>query len=377
MSNATVSATTPQDGQTRVASWVALGSLLVVLLWSYWNSLTETAVYWEGPQYSHGFLVPVFTVLLLWLRRKGKADAPLVENVREKRILVVAAVLLGLAATISWFLPSGLSPGVALVLKQIIAPLFFAAGILVVGMAAVVIWGEGPGACKIRGRERWCGVVLLALGLGGRLACAHIGLDIPDMYTFVPSLAGVILLAGGAKLFRWAGPAAVFLLFMFPLPWSLERALLAPLQSLATDVSTFSLQTLGIEAYNDGGNRICIEELQLGVVDQCSGLRMTTIFLALSVAIVLLVRRSWWENLVILLSAVPIALTVNVVRITVTGVLYRTASSELAERVFHDWAGYMMMPLALALLWLELTILSHLFVEVDDSVPVPTLGRWR
>jgi exosortase len=164
---------------------------------------------------------------------------------------------------------------------------------------------------------------------------------------------------------------------MFPLPWSLERALLAPLQSLATDVSTFSLQTLGIEAYNDGGNRICIEELQLGVVDQCSGLRMTTIFLALSVAIVLLVRRSWWENLVILLSAVPIALTVNVVRITVTGVLYRTASSELAERVFHDWAGYMMMPLALALLWLELTILSHLFVEVDDSVPVPTLGRWR
>jgi len=359
-----------------LASWIDRGSRVVVLLWSYWNSLTETAVYWQGPQYSHGILVPVFTVLLLWLRRNGSVDAPLVENDREKKILIAAAVLLGLAAMLSWLLPTSLSPGVTGVLQQTIAPLFFAAGILVIGMAAVVIWSAGPGACKIRGRERWWGAGLLVLALGARLACAHIGLDIPDMYTFVPSLAGVILLAGGLKLFRWAGPAAVFLLFMFPLPWSLERALLAPLQSLATEASTFSLQTLGIEAYNDGGNRICIEELKLGVVDQCSGLRMTTIFIALSVAIVLLARRRWWENLVILMSAVPIAVTVNVVRITVTGVLYRIASSELAERVFHDWAGYMMMPLALALLWLELTLLSHLFVEVDDSVPVPMVGRW-
>ncbi len=92
---------------------------------------------------------------------------------------------------------------------------------------------------------------------------------------------------------------------------------------------------------------------------------------------VLLVKRTWWENLVILFSAVPIALTVNVVRITVTGILYRVASSELAEHVFHDWAGYLMMPLALGLLWLELVILSHLFEEVDDEVPVPLVGRWQ
>lgn len=351
--------------------------LLMALLWSYWNSLTETAVYWEGPQYSHGFLVPVFTVLLLWLRRKGSIDAPLVENDREKKILVAGVVLLGIAGGLSWFLPASLSPNVAGILQQTVAPLCFAAGILLLGIAAVVIWAQGQAIKEISSRQRWCGVGLLALGLGSRLACAHIGLDIPDMYTFVPSVAGVILLAGGWRLFRWAGPAALFLIFMFPLPWSIERALLAPLQSLATDVSTFALQTLGIEAYNDGGNRICIEEIKLGVVDQCSGLRMTTIFLALSVAIVLLVKRAWWENLVILLSAVPIALTVNVIRITVTGVLYRVASSELAERVFHDWAGYMMMPMALGLLWLELVILSHLFYEVDDTVPVPMVGRWQ
>lgn len=377
MANATASIATDHNRPGQWFSWAALGVLLVVLLWSYWNSLSETAVYWQGPQYSHGFLVPLFTVFLLWLRRKGSADAPLAETVREKRVLVLAGVLLAAAAGIYWFFPASEAAGGAAFLRQIAASWLFVGAVLVVGLAAVVFWAEGQPDCSVAPRERWWGVLLLAAGLGMRLACAHIGLDIPDMYTFVVSLAGVILLAGGWRLFRWAGPAAGFLIFMFPLPWSVERALLAPLQSLATDVSTFALQTLGVEAYNDGGNRICIEELQLGVVDQCSGLRMTTIFLALSVAIVLLVRRPWWENLVILLSAVPIALTVNVARITVTGVLYRVASSELAEKVFHDWAGYMMMPLALGLLWLELVILSHLFYEVDEEVPVPVWGRWR
>jgi len=374
MTNATVSA--PTTANMRI-TWLTLALLLVALLWSYWNSLTETAVYWQGPQYSHGFLVPLFTVLLLWLRRKGAADAAWAENEQEKKTLLAAGGLLGTAAGLHWLLPASLAPGVLGFFQQHVVPLAFAAGILVLGVAAVVIWTQNQPAKETPGWQRWGGVGLLAVGLGSRLACAHIGLDIPDMYTFVPCAAGVILLVGGWRLFRWAGPAALFLIFMFPLPWTIERAILAPLQSLATDVSTFALQTLGVEAYNDGGNRIFIEELQLGVVDQCAGLRMTTIFLALSVAIVLLVKRTWWENLVILLSAVPIALTVNVARITVTGILYRVASSELAERVFHDWAGYRMMPMALGLLWLELVILSHLFYEVDDTVPVPMVGRWQ
>ena len=47
---------------------LALGSL--ALLWAHWTSLTELAERWShDPQYSHGYLVPVFACLLLWLRR--------------------------------------------------------------------------------------------------------------------------------------------------------------------------------------------------------------------------------------------------------------------------------------------------------------------
>lgn len=284
-------------------AWIALGILVGLLVFGYWNSLKEAAAYWEGPQYSHGWLIPLFTAVLLWMRQEPLTDVPQV--------------------------------------------------------------------------QRWYGVGVLAVALLLRVVCAWYGMDIPDMVTFVPAVLGVILMVGGWKMFRWAGPAAAFLIFMFPLPWSVEQSLLNPLQTVATRVSTYALQTLGFGAYYEG-NRIRIEDMQLGVVDACSGLRMTTIFLALSVAIVLIADRPWWENLVIVLSAVPIALTVNVIRITVTGVLYVVADAELANKVFHDWAGWLMVPMALVLLWIEVTILSNLFVEIEEDIPmVPRAGLVR
>jgi exosortase/archaeosortase family protein len=133
---------------------------------------------------------------------------------------------------------------------------------------------------------------------------------------------------------------------------------------MATMVSTYAIQTLGVDAIREG-NQIVVGERHLGVVDACSGLRMLTIFMALSVAIVMLGDMEWYESLVILGSAVPIALVVNAIRITLTGVMY-TINPDIAEKIFHDWAGYFMMPMALGLLYLIQKLLSVLFV-IDDT----------
>ena len=97
---------------------------------------------------------------------------------------------------------------------------------------------------------------------------------------------------------------------------------------------------------------------------------MLTIFIALSVAIVMLGDREWWENAVIMASSIPIALLVNSVRITVTGLLYQVASSETAEMVFHDLAGWFMMPLAVVLLWIELWVVDHVLVTPEARTPL-------
>ncbi|NBV46013.1 MAG: exosortase/archaeosortase family protein [Planctomycetia bacterium] len=273
-----------------LAAFAAFAALLV---YGYWPGLLNAKASWSNAQYSHGWIVPLFSVgILLWWRKP-------------------------------------LSP--------------------------------------VSTSARLAGLCLLLAGFGVRLLAAWFRIVTIDMYTFVPAVGGAFLLCCGWSGMRWAWAPIAFLIFMFPLPDEATRYLLGPLQTLATTVSTFALQTFGLEAYQEG-NQIVIGEMHLGVVDACSGLRMLTIFIALSVALVMLGERPWWENAVIIGSAIPIALIVNSIRITVTGMLYQIATSEVAEMVFHDLAGWIMMPMALAMLYGEQFLLSHLMLAEDDDV---------
>ena len=280
-------------------SLIQFAALTALLMFSYWPGLLSAKAAWNNPQYSHGWIVPLFSVAILF-----------------------------------WW-------------RQPIRPVSLSA--------------------------QAAGLGLLVASLAIRLFVARYRIITIDMYTFVPALAGVALLSGGWSMFRWAWAPIGFLIFMYPLPDEATRYLLGPLQTMATIVSTYAIQTLGVDAIREG-NQIIVGKMHLGVVDACSGLRMLTIFIALSVAIVMVGDMEWYESLVVLASAVPIALTVNAIRITLTGVMY-TVDPAIADKIFHDWAGYFMMPLALALLYLLQKMLSMLLV-VDDMalVPIAPLG---
>ena len=96
---------------------------------------------------------------------------------------------------------------------------------------------------------------------------------------------------------------------------------------------------------------------------------MLTIFSGLAVAMALISRdRPWWERVIVALSAIPIALLVNVVRITVTGLLLNLGIEiPLANTWFHDGAGLVMMPLAIGILYLEMQLLAALVIDVPAS----------
>jgi hypothetical protein len=63
----------------------------------------------------------------------------------------------------------------------------------------------------------------------------------------------------------------------------------------------------------------------------------------------------------------------NIARIVVTGLLYETAGGHVADAVYHDLAGWLMMPMALGVLWAELLLLSHLFLEREPPTPLDLL----
>jgi exosortase len=149
---------------------------------------------------------------------------------------------------------------------------------------------------------------------------------------------------------------------MIPWPYRLEVALAHPLQRVATLASTYALQTLGFAALAEG-NTIVLDDVRLEVVEACSGLSMLAAFLALATAVALVIRRPFWEKALLVASSIPIAVVVNVLRITVTGVMHEVAGRRLADLVFHDLAGWLMMPAALALFWLELKLLDRALVR--------------
>jgi len=271
--------------------------IAITLSWGYWTTFMQLAAKWgSDPSYSHGYLVPLFAVGLLWMRRSELDVSKIGTN--------------------------------------------------------------------------WWGLVPLLAGVALRIAGAHFYFDWFDSLSLIPVIAGICLLLGGSAFLVWTLPAIAFLFFMIPLPFQVEIALQSPLRQIGTVASVYIMQTIGLPALAEG-NIIVVGETRLGVAEACSGLRMLMIFFALTTAVALVSQRPLWERILIVVSAVPIALTTNVIRIAVTGCLYSLNYSKLAELVFHDLAGWLMMPFALVLLWFEFWVLSKTVItENDDPVSV-------
>jgi len=212
----------------------------------------------------------------------------------------------------------------------------------------------------------WRAVVsgLALIGIAGvtRWVGIYQQFELLEPVSLIPCISGVVLIIGGWPMARWAWPAVLFLAFMIPLPGIVSGLLSHPLQRVGTIGSTFCLQTIGIPAIAQG-NVIYLSEARIGVVEACSGLRMLNVFFAISIGASLIMNRAWWEKAVIILSAPLIGVLTNIFRITVTGIAFEYFSRELAEHLFHDLAGLLMMPVAVGLLMVELALLKALFVE--------------
>ncbi len=240
-------------------------------------------------------------------------------------------------------------------------------GYIVPLFAGFLFWVRRRPLTVVDPAERWIGLGILLISLVARLGASYIDMNPIDRLSYLGALLGVCQIVGGTSMLKWAGPAVGFLVFMFPLPSVLEHSVLLFLQKLAAIASTWVLQLLGAPALRDG-NRIMIDQLPLEIADACSGLRMSTIFGAMSVAMAILIIRPWWDRVTILLSAIPIALVTNIIRITLTALLFMAfPDSELVHQLVHDWAGLAMMPIAMGLLWIELQLLEQITVPIESD----------
>jgi exosortase/archaeosortase family protein len=89
---------------------------------------------------------------------------------------------------------------------------------------------------------------------------------------------------------------------------------------------------------------------------------MLMAFIIVTAFITYMVKHSRLQKAVLLLSSIPIAVMCNIIRLSVTAVLFLVASTEVAEKFFHDFAGLAMMPIAVLIIFSELWIIDKLII---------------
>lgn len=278
--------------------WLVLALAALILV--YWDVFVWMSGVWSNnADYSHGYLVPVFAAYILWSNRGSLGQSQSSHQVTEGNNQTDSGLMLG--------------------------------------------------------------GFLIGFGLLLRLAGIYMRLNTLEGVSLIPFILGVITIIFGKRAARWGAPAVLFLLFMVPLPSFLSGQLSGLLQKIATTVSTFSFQTLGIPAFAEG-NIISLSNGQIGVAEACSGLRMLYAFFALTVGACMMIDRTWLEKVVIAMTAIPIAIAANCIRIIATGIAFEYLNPEIAHQIFHDVAGWLMMPLGFAILLGVLAVLDRLIV---------------
>jgi len=236
----------------------------------------------------------------------------------------------------------------------------YSSGMLVPFLAAYVVWSR---------RQEFSSIPVRSLVLAGGAAVAVTqGIRMAGLFYMYQSAerlslplavaALVLLLLGWRYLWRLTG-VLLFLCLMLPWPNRIQQMLAVPLQQWATGSAVFCLELGGWNVLRDG-NIIRIGDTSVAVAEACNGLRMITAFFVISGLVVLLTRREWWAKAVVLASSLPIALLCNTLRLAVTSVAFTVIESEEWRQGFHDYGGYAMMPLGLAIVVGERWVLARL-----------------
>ena len=194
------------------------------------------------------------------------------------------------------------------------------------------------------------GSTLIGLGLLIKLATIVIPFPAASDYGFLVALAGICATQAGTDALKRYWFAFFFLIFMVPLPDALYSLIANPLQLMVSQMASSMLNVLNIPALCEGNLITLPGDNQLFVAQACSGMRQLTGFLALTTAWAYLSARPPWHRCLLIASSVPIAMTANIVRVTLTGVVSHALDPKYASGAFHTVEGLAMMALGLLML---------------------------
>jgi exosortase len=142
-----------------------------------------------------------------------------------------------------------------------------------------------------------------------------------------------------------------FLWIAIPLP-TFQQAT-THLQLLATAMAHYGSGLLGVETYTQGTTILPVKGdwKPLSIAHGCSGIRSLMALLMISAAWAYLARMAMWKRILLFLSAFPLAIAGNALRVISIFVIAEHGNAEWASTTWHDWSGLLLFyPFSLMLL---------------------------
>jgi exosortase len=351
------------------AAWVKIGVITFLLCAIFWPNLSrlwlKTNPIWanqpDSANWQHAFFVPLIGLFYLYVNREQILAAP----VRSRRIREGRRdgnlKTIGLMFLAVWVVPAALL--LLLGLHHSALGLQFLV-VITLAFANTVLSLYVP--------SQQLGFLILIEGL----AVAMFGIwpgrnDFVWDVGMVITVFGVVLMLAGWDVMKVAWFPIAFLICALPWPGLVYSWIAGPLQVLAAKAAVVTLRFTGVEALRVGTKMMMMEPdgvRILNVAEACAGLRSLMTFITLGAAIAFLSSRPLWQKGVVVLSAIPIAIFCNMMRVTGQGLLDHYGSRELAVGFAHQFVGIVMLIPAFLLLLGVAWLLDHLFLEeVDDK----------
>ncbi|PYS50676.1 MAG: exosortase [Acidobacteria bacterium] len=247
-------------------------------------------------------------------------------------------------------------------------------GLLIPIVIGYILWTERErlGLVKARPSLLWgaglVGLALMSLWVGVAGAELYV-----QRMSLMLVLAGVVIYFWGWRLLSLLLVPFVLLFLALPIPAIIFNKIAFPLQLFASRCAVWAMRLFDIPVLRQGNvielmPKGARETKKLEVVEACSGIRSLMTLLTLAVVFAYLTRPKndddgqggvlrrmksygFWRAIIIVASAVPIAILTNALRVSGTGILAHYYGTQIADGFFHSFSGWVIYIVAFLMLF--------------------------
>jgi len=228
-------------------------------------------------------------------------------------------------------------------------------GILIPFMSAFVIWFNHKRIAKMPVTpDRW-GLALLLPAILLQVIAHRGGVVSVAGLTFPVALTGMSLMLLGKRATAALLFPILFLYFMIVPPTSYLQKLSFQIQMLSTTGAAWGLKHVGLNVVQSGKSIVFAESGQVvTVAAACSGFRLLIALLSFGTFLAYMKSGPVWGKLTLVALVIPLSVALNSLRVFGTALVGEYWGQD-AMHAFHDPAGYIMVGIALVVVFFPLS----------------------